>query len=247
MPDAAGALVVVPTLNEAANLPELTRRVFAAVPGAHLLIVDDRSPDGTGQLAEALAADDPRLRVLHRDGPRGLGRAYLAGFGWALDRGYGVVVEMDADLSHDPAALPGLIGALSAADLAVGARYGPGGGGVADWPLHRRLLSRGANALARHLAGVPLSDATSGFRAYRREALLALDLPEVRSNGYAFQVELAARAARAGLRLVEVPICFVDRARGDSKLRGADVIEGAAMVGRLTLARAGAARGARGR
>lgn len=235
----AGALIVLPTYQEAGNLPRLVPRIHAAAPAAHILVVDDGSPDGTGRIAAALAADDPRVFLLQRTRKQGLGAAYLAGFAWALDRDYGVVVEMDADLSHDPAALPGLLAAVGegGADLAIGTRYDNGRVGVVNWPRRRRWLSRGANRFVRLATGLPLSDATSGYRAYRREALEALGLGTVRSNGYAFQVELAHRVWRQGGRVAEHPIVFADRVDGESKLDGGVIVEAAWLVARLALGR----------
>jgi dolichol-phosphate mannosyltransferase len=221
----AGVLVIVPTYDERENLPELLRRLHASVPDAHVLVVDDSSPDGTGELADELAADDPRLHVLHRAGKQGLGVAYLAGYGWGLQHtGCSVFVQMDADLSHLPEQVPDLVRALGDADLVLGTRWMPGGE-VVNWPAHREWLSRGGNTYARLVLGLPLRDATGGFRAFRRETLEALSLHEVASAGYCFQVDLATRAARAGFRVAEVPITFVERVRGRSKMSGAVVRE----------------------
>lgn len=212
-----GPLVVMPTFNEAENLRRIAERLLAAVPDAHLLIVDDNSPDGTGQLADELAAGHPRIHVLHRAGKAGLGAAYLAGFAWGLARGAAVLVEMDADGSHAPEELPRLLVALDSADLVLGSRWVPGGQ-VVDWPRWREALSRGANVYARRLLRLPLSDATGGFRAYRRAALEAIDLADVASRGYCFQIDLARRVHQAGYRVVEVPIRFVEREAGTSKM-----------------------------
>lgn len=222
---AGSVLVVVPTYDEVDNLEPLVHRLRAAVPRAHVLVVDDNSPDGTGELAEEIAGRDERVHVLHRLGKQGLGAAYLAGFGWGLRHGYDALVEMDADGSHRPEQLPLLLEALAAgADLVLGSRWVPGGG-VVDWPWHRRALSRGGNAYTRWVLGLPLRDATGGFRAYRAATLRGLDLATVTSQGYCFQVNLAWRAVRAGCRVVEVPICFVERERGESKMNGAIVRE----------------------
>jgi len=220
----AGVLVVVPTYDERDNLPVLVERLHATLPLAEVLVVDDNSPDGTGELADKLAADDSRLHVLHRPGKQGLGVAYLAGYGWGLERDYTVFVQMDADLSHLPEQIPRLLAALDDADLAVGARW-IDGGEVVNWPAQRQWLSRGGNAYTRLLLGLPLRDATGGFRAFRRATLEGLSLHEVASAGYCFQVDLATRAVRAGFRVVEVPITFVERVHGRSKMSGAIVRE----------------------
>jgi len=210
-------LVIIPTYNERDNLEPITARVRAAVPAVEVLVVDDASPDGTGEIADRLAAEDEQVHVLHRTGKDGLGAAYLAGFGWALERGYDVLVEMDADGSHQPEELPALLTALVDADVVIGARYVPGGR-VVNWPLRREALSRGANTYARLLLGVPLRDSTGGYRAYRATALHKIGLEGVDSRGYCFQIDLAYRAVQAGLRVVEVPITFIERERGDSKM-----------------------------
>jgi dolichol-phosphate mannosyltransferase len=225
-------LVVVPTYNEVANLGPVLERLQAAVPHAHALVVDDGSPDGTGQVADALAARDPRVHVLHRPAKAGLGPAYVAGFRWARDRGYRVLVEMDADGSHAPEQLPRLLAALDGgADLALGSRYVPGGG-VTDWPAHRLLLSRAGNAYTRWALRLPLADATGGFRAARAELVDRLPFDHVASQGYCFQVDWAWRAVRDGARVVEVPITFAERTSGRSKMSGS--IVGEALV-RVTL------------
>lgn len=217
-------LVCVPTYDERENVAVAVAGVLAAVPEAHVLVVDDASPDGTGEIADALAAADPRVQVLHRPGKGGLGAAYVAAFGWGLERGYDVLVEMDADGSHDPAQLPLLLAGLDGADLVLGSRWVPGGR-VVDWPRSREVLSRGGNAYVRLVLGLPLRDATGGYRAYRRQVLEALPLEDVQSQGYCFQVDLALRAHRAGFRVVEVPITFVERVRGQSKMSGSIVRE----------------------
>jgi dolichol-phosphate mannosyltransferase len=223
--DALGpVLVVVPTYNERENLDPIVARVRAAVPEAHLLVADDGSPDGTGKVADELAAADTHVHVLHREAKQGLGAAYLAGFDWGLEHGYGVLVEMDADGSHQPEQLPALLDALAGADLVIGSRWVPGGT-VRNWPRHREVLSRGANTYARVAMGTPVRDMTGGFRAFRASALRSLDLADVQSQGYCFQVDLAWRALRRGLRVVEVPITFVERERGSSKMSGAIVRE----------------------
>ncbi|MCW2605769.1 MAG: putative glycosyl transferase [Frankiales bacterium] len=217
-------LVIVPTYNEAENLPQIAARLHAAVPTAHLLVVDDGSPDGTGRLADELAAGSDWAHVLHRTQKTGLGAAYVAGFGWAAQHGYDVVVEMDADGSHAPEQLPRLLAALVDADVVLGSRWVPGGE-VVNWPKSREVLSRGGNAYTRMALGLPLRDATGGYRAYRREVLDALPLQEVSSQGYCFQVDLAWQAWRAGNKVVEVPITFVERERGESKMSRDIVVE----------------------
>jgi dolichol-phosphate mannosyltransferase len=216
--------VIMPTYNERANIEATAGRVRHAVPDADLLVVDDSSPDGTGELADKLAAEDPHIHVLHRDRKAGLGAAYIAGFRWALEHGYGVVVEMDADGSHLPEELPRLLGALADADLVLGSRYVPGGT-VVNWPKSRELLSRGGNTYARLMLGISLKDATGGYRAYRASTLRKIGLDEVESQGYCFQIDLAMRAIRAGLKVTEVPITFVERVHGKSKMSRAVVAE----------------------
>ncbi len=216
--------VIIPTFNEAENLEEIVGRVRAAVPAADILVADDNSPDGTGEIADKLAAGDEHVHVLHRPAKQGLGAAYLAGFGWALDRGYGAVVEMDADGSHDPAELPALLAALADADLVVGSRW-VRGGTVRNWPRSRELLSRGGNAYARVMLGLSVHDATGGYRAYRAATLNDIGLHSVRSQGYCFQIDLTLRAVRAGKKVVEVPITFTERAHGNSKMSRAIVAE----------------------
>jgi dolichol-phosphate mannosyltransferase len=217
-------LVIVPTYNEAENLEAILRRLSDSVPEAHALVVDDGSPDGTGEIAEKLAAADPRVHVLHRTAKEGLGRAYVAGFRWAREQGYDVLVEMDADGSHAPEQLPRILEALESADLVLGSRYVPGGE-VTDWPLHRLLLSRAGNRYTRWALRLPLNDATGGFRAARAELIDRLPFDDVSSEGYCFQVDWAWRAVRAGARVVEVPITFTERALGRSKMSGSIVGE----------------------
>ncbi len=230
--DGAGALIILPTYDERENLPGISAAALSALPGAHLLVVDDSSPDGTGQLADALAREQPRLHVLHRSQDRGLGRAYLAGFRWALAHDYHYVFEMDADWSHDPADLPRLLAATAEADLVLGSRYITGGG-VNGWARHRQWLSKGGNLYARGVLGLPQRDLTGGFKCFRREVLERLDLESVRSVGYAFQVELTWRAIQAGFRVREVPIVFSERREGASKMNSAIVSE--AMLGLVRL------------
>ena len=217
-------LVIVPTYNEAENLQLIVDRLLAAVPTAHALVVDDGSPDGTGELADGLATRDPRVHVLHRTVKAGLGTAYVAGFRWAREQGYDIVVEMDADGSHAPEQLPDLLRGLDDAELVLGSRYVPGGR-VEDWPLHRLLLSRAGNRYTRWALRLPLNDATGGYRAARGELIDRLPFDDVASQGYCFQVDWAWRAVRAGARVTEVPITFTERALGRSKMSGSIVRE----------------------
>lgn len=212
-------LVIIPTYNERENIETVVRRVRAATPDVDVLLVDDNSPDGTGKVADQIAARDGQVHVLHRPAKDGLGVAYLAGFEFGLAQGYDVLVEMDADGSHQPEQLSRLLEALDHADLVLGSRWVPGGG-VRNWPRRRQLLSRGGSLYARTLLGLPIRDVTGGYRAFRRSALERLDLDDVASAGYCFQVDLATRATRAGLRVVEVPITFVEREYGESKMSG---------------------------
>ena len=217
-------LVVIPTYNEAENLTVIVDRVRRAVPAAEILVVDDASPDGTGAIADRLASADSQVHVLHRPGKRGLGAAYVAGFRWARERGFDVVVEMDADGSHAPEQLPSLLAALRSADVVLGSRWIPGGK-VENWPLRRMLLSRGANLYTRLVLGMPVRDATGGFRAYRMPVLDQSDSDSAASQGSRRPVDLAWRAHREGLRVVEVPITFTDRQRGASKMSSSIVRE----------------------
>ncbi|QZY27687.1 polyprenol monophosphomannose synthase [Nocardioides coralli] len=217
-------VMVVPTFNERDNLAWIVGRLHAAHPDVDVLVVDDNSPDGTGAEADRMAAADDRVHVLHRAGKSGLGAAYLHGFSWALDAGYDVIGEMDADGSHQPEQLDRLRSALDDADLVIGSRWVPGGS-VVNWPLHRRALSRGGNLYVRWLLGIGVRDATAGYRLFRRQTLEKLDLATVRSTGYVFQTDLATRTLRAGLTVREVPIEFVERVRGDSKMSGAVAVE----------------------
>lgn len=218
------AVICLPTYDERENLAPIVEAIHAAAPEVDVLVVDDDSPDGTGRLADELAARDPRLKVLHRARKEGLGRAYLAGFEWALRRDYGLVLEMDADFSHDPAYLPALFAASREADLVLGSRYVPGGG-TRDWGLARKLVSRGGSLYARTILGVGIRDLTGGFKCFRREVLEAIDLPSVECSGYAFQIELTYRALKRGFRVVEVPIVFTDRRVGQSKMSRRIVLE----------------------
>jgi dolichol-phosphate mannosyltransferase len=225
VPSEAGpTAVIIPTYNEAENLEEIVARVRAAVPAADILVADDNSPDGTGEIADKLALTDEHVHVLHRPGKQGLGAAYLAGFRWALDNGYGAMVEMDADGSHDPAQLPALLAALDHADLVVGSRWVKGGT-VRNWPKSRELLSRGGNSYARLMLGIPVHDATGGYRAYRASTLRDISLDTVTSQGYCFQIDLTLRTLRAGKTVAEVPITFTERTRGASKMSRAIVAE----------------------
>lgn len=210
-------IAIIPTYNEAANIVTIVARLRQAVPSVDVLIVDDNSPDGTGQVADRLAAADEAVSVLHRAAKSGLGRAYVGGFRWALERGYDVLIEMDADGSHQPEQLPRLIAALQDADVVIGARW-VRGGEVVDWSKAREALSRGGNFYIRVMLGMPLRDATAGFRAYRAAVLQKLDLDDVASEGYCFQVDLSRRTYREGFRIVEVPITFVERQIGESKM-----------------------------
>jgi dolichol-phosphate mannosyltransferase len=210
-------LVVVPTYNERDTLPVVLRRLRDAVPDADVLVVDDGSPDGTGAVADAWAAQDPAVSVLHRDAKQGLGAAYRAGFGWGLERGYEVLVEMDADGSHPPEQLPRLLAPLQWADLVIGSRYVPGGA-VVNWPAQRLWLSRGGNTYTRLALALAVRDATAGYRAFRRDALVRIEVDTIASQGYCFQVDTTRRASRLGLRVVEVPITFTERAVGESKM-----------------------------
>lgn len=216
--NARRGLVIIPTYNERDNIPRLVPLVLGQDPRLEILVIDDASPDGTGDVADAIAAEHPRVNVMHRAGKLGLGTAYLAGFQWGLERGYDWMFEMDADFSHDPAHLPQFIEALADADLVLGSRYLEGRVTVVNWPITRLLLSYGANIYARKVTGVPLWDATGGFKAFRRETLAQLDLAGVESEGYSFQIEMNLRVWKRGLRIREIPIVFVDRTVGESKM-----------------------------
>lgn len=228
-------LTVIPTYNELDALPVVIKRLRAAQPDVHVLIVDDNSPDGTGDLADQLAGEDPKIHVLHREGKGGLGAAYIAGFRWGLQRDYEVLVEMDADCSHQPEQLGRLLGAVEAgADLAIGSRYVPGGQTV-NWPWHRQFLSRGANFYAQTILGTSVRDITAGFRAFRRETLERIDLDSIDSVGYCFQIDLGWRTELAGLTITEVPITFVERELGDSKMDSGVIVESMTKVARWGL------------
>ena len=227
-------LVVVPTYNELMNLPHVVPAILSQDPRLHILVVDDNSPDGTGALADRLSEIEPRVQVLHRTNKEGLGKAYLAGFRWALARDYEVIFEMDADFSHDPERIGDFLRAIEDADLVLGSRYVKGVN-VINWPISRLLLSLGANLYARLVTGLPLSDATGGFKAFRRQVLEAIDLDKVRSNGYAFQIEMSFIAWKKGFRLKEIPIVFTDRMEGQSKMNKRIVREAIWMVWWLRL------------
>jgi dolichol-phosphate mannosyltransferase len=228
------ALVVVPTYNERTNIPLLVPAILIQDPRMEVLVVDDNSPDGTGQLADDLAKNDARVHVLHRQAKQGLGKAYIAGFKWALERGYDYVFEMDADFSHDPKFLPEFLRAVESADLVVGSRY-KSGVNVINWPMSRLLLSIGANHYARIVTGLPIADSTGGFKCFRRQVLEAIALDRVRSNGYAFQIEMTFRAWKKGFRIAEIPIVFTDRVEGQSKMSRRIVREAIWMVWWLRL------------
>ena len=228
------ALVCVPTYNEAENLPKIVPAILEQDPRLDVLVIDDGSPDGTGALADAMAAADPRIHVLHRTVKEGLGKAYLAGFKWALAKEYAFIFEMDADFSHDPKYLKYFLKSIADADLVLGSRY-KSGVNVVNWPMSRLLLSFFANKYVKWVTGMPLTDATGGFKCFRRSVLEGIDLDRVRSNGYAFQIEMSFRARRKGFRLLEIPIVFVDRVEGQSKMNKKIVREAIWMVPWLRL------------
>lgn len=231
------ALIIVPTYNERGNVEEVVRHFLPPLPGGEILFVDDNSPDGTGAVIDELAAADPRVHVLHRPGKLGLGTAYLDGFRWGLARGFDFLLEMDADFSHDPSYLPGMLArARAGADVVVGSRY-VAGGGTRNWGVGRKLISRGGSLYARTVLGVRLRDLTSGFICYRRSALEAIDLDAITSNGYSFQIEMKFRALERGLTVVETPIVFVDRRIGQSKMSRKIFVEAMTKVWRLRLDR----------
>lgn len=215
---AAKTLIVIPTYDERENVKEMAKAVLEIVPEANILFADDNSPDGTGQLEDELAASDPRVFVMHREKKEGLGRAYTAGFKWALERGYELVCEMDCDFSHDPKALPSLLAAAEDADLVIGSRYS-GGIRVMNWPMSRLLLSTGAGVYVRLITGMPIFDPTGGFKCFRRKVLESIELDNIRSNGYSFQIEMNHAAWTRGYKIVEVPIVFEDRRAGYSKMK----------------------------
>jgi len=231
------ALVVIPTYNEAPNLLHIVPQVLSQDPRLEVLVVDDNSPDGTGQMADELSAKTPRVHVVHREGKLGLGTAYIHGFKWALERGYDYVFEMDADFSHDPAHLKEFLKAIEGADIVLGSRYLDGKVTVVNWPMGRLMLSYCANIYARWITGLHIWDLTGGFKCFRRRVLETIDLSQVRSNGYAFQIEMSVRAWRKGFKFREIPIVFVDRTEGQSKMNRAIVREAVWMVPRLRLQR----------
>ncbi|WP_222194729.1 polyprenol monophosphomannose synthase [Modestobacter italicus] len=231
----ATVCVCIPTYQERESLPRTVSAVLRAAPDAHVLVIDDNSPDGTGALADRIAADDARVHVLHRPGKAGLGPAYVQGFRWALDQGYDVIAQMDADGSHRPADLPRLLDRLGTADAVLGSRWVPGGS-VRDWSRRRELLSRGANRYVQVALGLPLGDATGGFRAFRRRALESVDLSALQSQGYCFQIDVARQLWSGGARVAEVPIVFADREFGQSKMSGRIIREALVRVGIWSLA-----------
>ena len=227
------ALVIIPTYNERENISRIIPAVLAQDERIEVLVVDDGSPDGTGDIVDGIAAVNPKVHALHRSGKLGLGKAYVAGFRWALDRDYKFIFEMDADFSHNPDRLPKFLDAIENADLVLGSRYQNGQVNVVNWPMSRLFLSYSANIYARHVTGLRVFDATGGFKCFRREVLEAIDLSDVRSNGYAFQIEMTFRAWKKGFRIVEIPIVFVDRTEGASKMSKRIVREAVWMVWRL--------------
>jgi dolichol-phosphate mannosyltransferase len=227
------ALVIVPTYNERDNIGRLVPAILAQDASLEVLVVDDGSPDGTGAILDGLAGADSRVHAIHRQGKLGLGTAYIAGFRWALERGYDLVFEMDADFSHNPERLPEFLAAIKTNDLVLGSRYQNGHVNVVNWPMSRLFLSYAANLYARGVTGLPIFDATGGFKCFRRKVLEAIDLNSIRSNGYAFQIEMSYRAWKHGFRLVEIPIIFVDRTEGESKMSKRIVREAVWMVWRL--------------
>ncbi len=231
MPDRA--LVIVPTYNERFNIARLIPAVLAQDPSIEILVVDDGSPDGTGAIVDGIAANNARVHVIHREGKLGLGTAYIAGFAWALERKYDLVFEMDADFSHNPERLPEFLEAIKEADVVLGSRYQNGHVNVVNWPMSRLFLSYAANIYARAVTGLPIFDTTGGFKCFRRNVLESIDLKSIKSNGYAFQIEMSYRAWKCGFRLFEIPIIFVDRTEGESKMSKKIVREAVWMVWRL--------------
>ena len=227
------ALVIIPTYNERRNIERIVELVLAQDVRLETLVVDDNSPDGTGEIVDRIASSNPRVHALHRQGKLGLGTAYVAGFSWALEHSYDLIFEMDADFSHDPAHLPQFLRAIEGADLVLGSRYRNGKVTVVNWPISRLMLSYAANMYARAVTGLRLWDSTGGFKCFRREVLQSIDLSQVRSNGYAFQIELSFRAWKRGYRIVEIPIVFTDRTEGESKMNTGIIWEAIFMVWRL--------------
>jgi dolichol-phosphate mannosyltransferase len=236
VPASQATLVVIPTFNERENLPVIVPQVLAQDPRIHVLVVDDNSPDGTGAVADALSREHAgRVRVLHRKSKDGLGRAYVAGFRWGLEKGYAHLAEMDADLSHPPDRLPDFLKAMDEVDVVVGSRYVGGRANVVNWPISRLFISVFGSWYARTITGLPVSDATGGFNMFRREVLETIDLDRIESNGYSFQIELKFRAWKRGFTLREIPIVFTERAEGESKMSGAIVREAVWRVWKLRL------------
>jgi len=227
------ALVIVPTYNERFNIGRIVPAILSQDSSLEVLVVDDGSPDGTGAIADSLASTNQRVHVIHREGKLGLGTAYIAGFRWALERKYDLVFEMDADFSHNPERLPEFLETIKTTDVVLGSRYQNGHVNVVNWPMSRLFLSYAANLYARGITGLPIFDATGGFKCFRRNVLEAIDLNSVKSNGYAFQIEMSYRAWKKGFRLVEIPIIFVDRTEGESKMSKRIVREAVWMVWRL--------------
>ena len=233
--NASRALVIIPTYNERENLERLVREVLAADPRIHILLVDDNSPDGTGELADQIARSEPRFQVLHRAAKLGLGTAYIAGFRWGIEQKFDYLLEMDADFSHDPAHLPEFLSAIENYDVVLGSRYLDGRVTVINWPIGRLLLSYFANTYARRVTGLPVADLTGGYKCFRRKVLEAIDLEAVESEGYAFQIEMSFRAWRLGFSIGEIPIVFADRTVGESKMSKGIVREAVWKVWRLRL------------
>jgi dolichol-phosphate mannosyltransferase len=227
------ALVIVPTYNERFNIARLIPAILAQDPSLEILVVDDGSPDGTGEIVDGIAANNPRVHVIHREGKLGLGTAYIVGFRWGLERKYDLVFEMDADFSHNPERLPEFLEAIRESDVVLGSRYQDGHVNVVNWPMSRLFLSYAANIYARLVTGLPIFDATGGFKCFRRNVLESIDLNSIKSNGYAFQIEMSYRAWKRGFRLFEIPIIFVDRTEGVSKMSKKIVREAIWMVWRL--------------
>jgi len=226
-------LVIVPTYNERFNIARLIPAILGQHASLEVLVVDDASPDGTGAIVDEIATGDPRVHIIHRAGKMGLGTAYIMGFRWALERKYDLVFEMDADFSHNPERLPEFLAAIAEADLVLGSRYQNGHVNVVNWPMSRLFLSYAANIYARAVTGLPIFDTTGGFKCFRRNVLESIDLSSVKSNGYAFQIEMSFRAWKRGFRLIEIPIVFVDRTEGESKMSKRIVREAVWMVWRL--------------
>jgi len=225
-------LIIIPTYNEHENVRGIASTVFAVCPDADILFVDDNSPDGTGKIIDDMAASDSRVHVIHKQDKQGLGRAYIAGFKWALERSYTFVFEMDADYSHDPRAIPTFISAVENADLVLGSRY-LNGIRIVNWPLNRLILSKAASLYVRLITGMPFTDPTGGYKCFRRNVLEAIDLNRIKSNGYSFQIEMTHTAWKLGFRIVEIPIIFEDRRSGHSKMNSSIVREALLMVLRL--------------